>query len=193
MSRRPAPECGAAPASNTLRVSRGRDASLPCQPFVLYTSLVLFPHSYFSDLFESRLMTRCAGDGIACAGQTLEVPNSCVPHTTSFCDAAGSHSRCMTAVCPPAENADGTSCATPIGCFKPLPARPLSSRRCRQYERPLSFPLCCCTLLYLPVTRGVETFYHTRILSCKENNHWCPPPPSFPFTIPFPSTLRAGD
>ena len=167
---------------HTACVPRQSDVSLPCQPFVVYTTLFLFAHSCLSDLFESRLLPRCAGDGIACAGQTLEVPKSCVSHTTSFCDAADSHSRCMTAVCPPAENTDGFSCAPPIGRFKPLPARPPSLPPAGVIGRDgaLSPPLCCCTLLDLPVTRGVETFYHTRNLSCKQSNRWCLP-------LPFPS------
>ena len=70
-----------------------RSHSLPCS---------CFAHSYLSDLLEPPPDVLCGGR--YCVPIGCLKPRTRVPHTSSFCNAAGTHSRCMTAVCPPAEN-----------------------------------------------------------------------------------------
>ena len=115
---------------------------------------LLFAHSHLSDPFETRVLTCCAGDGMAWPARRLK-PRSRVPHTTLFCDAAGT--RCTTAICPQAENTtpafaycmrDGALCAARASDASRLFLPASLSRGCRRSER-CSLPLCCCTLLYL--------------------------------------------
>ena len=102
-----------------------------------------------------------------------------VPHTTSFCDAAGTHSRCMTAVCLPAENTTTVYvvCAThrTSSLFLPPPSLLPAGVVCRNALLLHPFVLACD-----PWRRDLRRHTDSVVQKKKKTEAWLPPPPCPP-------------